>query len=163
MKSKSKYTHGGSTDHPGVFVHPPFLYLGGLAVLIAAHYFRPWPIAASRALFLPGILVAIVGFVLAGWGRRTMIAAGTNVNPSKPSLAIVDGGPFRFTRNPLYVSISIVFLGATLILNEWAGLILLAVILIVMHFGVVLREERYLEAKFGESYRDYRRRVRRWI
>jgi len=150
-------------DHPGVLVHPPLLYLAGLALLVAAHLLMPLPILSSRALRIPGIVVALMGAILLVWGRRTMVAGGTNVHPGKPSLAIVDGGPFRFTRNPLYVSISLIFLGATLYLNEWTGFVLLVVLLLVMHFGVVRREERYLDAKFGQAYRDYRSRVRRWI
>lgn len=150
-------------DHPGVLVHPPLLYLLGLIALVAAHLLTPLPILSSPALRVPGIVVALMGTLLLIWGRRTMVAGGTNVNPGKPSLAIVDGGPFRFTRNPLYLSISLIFLGATLILNEWTGLALLTVLLLVMHFGVVQREERYLDAKFGQAYRDYRGRVRRWI
>ncbi|MDZ4806563.1 MAG: isoprenylcysteine carboxylmethyltransferase family protein [Candidatus Eisenbacteria bacterium] len=152
-----------SNDHPGVLVHPPFLYLGGLAVLIAAHLLKPLPIVSTRVLFIPGILVVIAGIALLGWARRTMVSAGTNINPRKPTTVIVDSGPFRFTRNPFYVAISTIFLGVTLILNEWAGLAILVVMLGVIHFGVVLREERYLEVKFGQLYRDYRARVRRWI
>lgn len=152
-----------ANDHPGVLVHPPLLYLAGLALLVAAHLLMPLTILSSQALRIPGIVVALMGAILLVWGRRTMVAAGTNVNPGKPSLAIVDGGPFRFTRNPLYVSISLIFLGATLFLNEWAGIALLTVLLLIMHFGVVRREERYLDVKFGQVYRDYRSRVRRWI
>ena len=146
-------------DNPGVLVHPPFLYLFGLALLIIVHTLYPLPMAPPRVLLIPGILVAAVGFVLAGWGRRTMIAAGTHINPQKPTTAIVENGPFRWTRNPLYLSISLVFLGVTLVLNEWLGIAILVVLMLVIEFGVIRREERYLDAKFGDAYRDYRRRA----
>ena len=92
-----------------------------------------------------------------------MTAAGTNVNPSRPATTIVSSGPFRFTRNPLYVGVTLIFGGLTLAFNTWWGFIVLVPVLITMHFGVVLREERYLERKFGEPYRQYRSRVRRYF
>ncbi|MDZ4806555.1 MAG: isoprenylcysteine carboxylmethyltransferase family protein [Candidatus Eisenbacteria bacterium] len=152
-----------TNDHPAVIVHPPFLYLGALALLVALHLAVPMPIVGSRVLFIPGFALMMVGVALVGWGRRTMRAGGTNINPKEPAIVIVSGGPFRFTRNPLYVGISLIFVGATLVLNEWIGVSLFVMIVMVMHFGVVLREERYLEAKFGRPYLEYKARVRRWI
>ena len=92
-----------------------------------------------------------------------MRAAGTNVRPSLPATAIVTTGPFRFSRNPLYCSLTLLYLGLTAIFNTWWGLIVLVPLLLVMHFGVVLREERYLERKFGDTYRQYRMSVRRYL
>ena len=100
---------------------------------------------------------------IAVWGRRTMVAAGTNVNPSRPAKAIVSTGPFRFSRNPLYLSLTTIYLGLTLAVNTWWGVVVLIPLLLVMHRGVVLREERYLEQKFDEQYRQYRSRVRRYL
>ncbi len=92
-----------------------------------------------------------------------MKAAGTNINPTLPAKAIVSSGPFRFSRNPLYLSLTTIYLGLTLAVNTWWGIVVLIPLLIVMHRGVVLREERYLEQKFGQSYRQYRSRVRRYL
>jgi protein-S-isoprenylcysteine O-methyltransferase Ste14 len=72
-------------------------------------------------------------------------------------------GPFRFSRNPLYLALTLLYLGLTLALNTWWGIVLLVPVLIIMHWGVILREERYLEQKFGESYRQYRSKVRRYL
>jgi protein-S-isoprenylcysteine O-methyltransferase Ste14 len=107
------------------------------------------------------LLVAAIG--LAGWGRRTMESGGTNVDPRQPATAIVTGGPFRYSRNPLYVAITAFYLGVTLLANALWPLILLVPLLLVTQFGIVRREERYLEAKFGDTYLAYKRRVRRWI
>ena len=104
-----------------------------------------------------------LGAGIAIWGRRTMEAAGTNVNPSRPAKTIVSSGPFRFSRNPLYLSLTLMYLGLTLAVNTWWGFVALIPLIIVMHAGVVLREERYLEKKFGEPYRQYRSRVRRYL
>ncbi len=92
-----------------------------------------------------------------------MRAAGTNINPSLPALAIVRSGPFRYCRNPLYLALTLLFVGLTLAFNTWWGIVILVPLVIVMHVGVVLREERYLEQKFGETYRQYRSKVRRYL
>ena len=92
-----------------------------------------------------------------------MQATSTNVNPSLPTTAIVTSGPFRFSRNPLYVGLTLLYFGLTLAFNTWWSVVLLVPILIIMHRGVVLREECYLEQKFGETYRQYRSKVRRYL
>ena len=92
-----------------------------------------------------------------------MKQAGTNVNHLQPATSLVITGPFRFSRNPLYLSLTILFAGLSLVVNTLWGFIALVPVLVVLHFGVILREERYLEAKFGESYRQYRSQVRRWF
>jgi len=92
-----------------------------------------------------------------------MHRAGTNVRPDRPATALVTGGPFRFSRNPLYVSLIALYLGITLLFDALWPLILLIPVLAFVHWGIVLREERYLELKFGDAYRDYKTRVRRWI
>jgi len=80
-----------------------------------------------------------------------------------PTTAIVKSGPFRFYHNPLYLALMLLYLGLTLAFNTWWGIVLLVPVLIIMHCGVVLREERYLEQKFGETYRQYRSKVRRYL
>jgi len=80
-----------------------------------------------------------------------------------PSTAVVTSGPYRFSRNPLYIGLAIVYLGLTLTFDAWWGIVLLALVLIVMHLGVIQREERYLERKFGDGYRQYRSAVRRYL
>jgi protein-S-isoprenylcysteine O-methyltransferase Ste14 len=92
-----------------------------------------------------------------------MREAGTNVLPSKPALTLVTSGPFRFTRNPLYVMNALVYLGLTLICNSAWLLGLFVPMLLVIYWGIIRREERYLEAKFGEAYLAYKARVRRWL
>ena len=152
-----------TTDSPGVIVRPPLLYGTMLIAVLALRWF--WPMSIFRDTLTPwlGLVPLLFGLVIAIPGRRALQAAGTNVNPSLPTTAIVTSGPYRFSRNPLYVGLTLLYCGLTFVLNTWWGLILLIPILIIMHRGVVLREERYLEAKFGASYREYRMRVRRWL
>jgi protein-S-isoprenylcysteine O-methyltransferase Ste14 len=92
-----------------------------------------------------------------------MLAAATNINPFKPTISIVTSGPFRITRNPLYVGVTLIYCGLSLVSNTWWCFVLLVPVLLLIHFGVVTREESYLERKFGDGYREYRARVRRYL
>lgn len=150
-------------DNPGVVARPPLLYLGAFLIVIVCRWFLPLPIDADGRGLVPGLALVALGLGTAIWGRRTMQAAGTNINPALPANTIVSSGPFRFSRNPLYLCVTLMYLGLTLAVDTWWGIVVLVPLIIVMHFGVVLREERYLERKFGESYRHYRSTVRRYL
>jgi len=152
-----------SEDNPGVLALPPLLYAGSFAVVLVLRWFWPMPIFHSSAGLWFGAVLIVFGVGIAVWGRRAMHAAGTNVDPALPTTTIVTSGPFRFCRNPLYGALTLIYLGLTLAFNTWLGMVLLIPLLVMMHFGVVLREERYLEHKFGEAYRRYRSKVRRYL
>ena len=92
-----------------------------------------------------------------------MRRAGTNIYPEKPATALVEAGPFRFTRNPLYVALTILFAALSVEMNMAWGFVILVPLLVVMHYGVIRREEAYLDGKFGDAYRGYRSRVRRYL
>ena len=91
-----------------------------------------------------------------------MKRVGTNVLPTQPTLALATDGPYRYTRNPLYVAAICVYLGVTLWVDSLV-LLLLPFVIGVLHAGVVLREERHLSARFGSQYEAYRAGVRRWL
>ena len=142
---------------------PPLLYGIAFVFVLGLRWIWPLPMFDDAVALWPGIALVMVGVGIAIWGRNALKAAGTNINPSLPTTAIVTSGPFRFSRNPLYIALTLVYLGLTLAVNSWWGIVVLVPLLILMHYGVILREERYLEAKFGESYRQYCSRVRRYI
>ena len=150
-------------DNPGVIVFPPLLYGIAFAAVLALYWFWPMQIFDHSVALWPGLALVLLGAGIAIWGRNMLRAAGTNVNPSLPTTAIVTSGPFRFSRNPLYMALTLVYIGLTLAFNTWWGIVVLVPLLILMHRGVVLREERYLKAKFGESYRQYCSKVRRYL
>jgi steroid 5-alpha reductase family enzyme len=151
-------------DRAGVIAPPPLIFLGGILIALALNrWWRPWPIFVFAGWRWSGLVLVVAGIALIVAGRRAMLAAETNINPFKPTISIVTLGPFRFTRNPLYVAMTLIYFGLTLVSNTWWGFILLVPVLLLIHFGVVAREERYLERKFGESYRQYRARVRRYL
>jgi len=152
-----------SGDRPGVVARPPLLYGGALLVVLVLRWFWPIPLLGRAVAFWPGLALIAVGVGTAIWGRRTMQAAGTNINPARPTTVIVTSGPFSFSRNPLYIALTLLYLGITLACNTAWGFLMLVPLLIVMHRGVVLREERYLERKFGEKYRLYCSKVRRYL
>lgn len=152
-----------SSDSPGVLVFPPLLLLGTLALGLVLHWLRPVPLLPRTTAWLLGAIALILSWLLARSAEHAMRRAGTNVRPDQPSLALVTDGPFRRTRNPLYLAGIGLYIAVTLLVNAVWPLVLLPFMVAVLHWGVVLREERYLERKFGESYSEYRRRVRRWI
>lgn len=150
-------------DNPGVVAPPPLIYLGAFLIVLVGRWLWPMPVDPDGRGLWTGLAMFALGVVAAIWGRRTMEAAGTNINPARPAKTIVSSGPFRYSRNPLYLCLTLMYLGLTLAVNTWWGFVVLIPLIIVMHAGVVLREERYLEKKFGEPYRQYRARVRRYL
>lgn len=150
-------------DNPGVIALPPLLYGATFTGVLAFHWLFPLPVLEQGVALWLGVALLLVGLGIGLWGQRTMRAAGSNVNPSEPTTAIVTGGPFRFSRNPMYVGLTLIYLGLSLAVNTGWGFIALVPLLVVMHHGVVLREERYLERKFGETYQRYRAKVRRYV
>lgn len=149
-------------DNAGVIVRPPVLYAAALVALLVLRWLWPLPILDGAGLW-PGLALAALAVGILIWGRRMLLAGGTNVDPSLPATAVVTSGPYRLSRNPLYVGLALVYFGLTLALDSWWGIVLLVAVLIVMHRGVIQREERYLEQKFGDGYRQYRSTVRRYI
>jgi protein-S-isoprenylcysteine O-methyltransferase Ste14 len=110
-----------------------------------------------------GLLTLLLGGFLAVWGKRSMEHAGTNIDPRFPAKVLVVTGPFAFSRNPLYFARILLYVGLALAMNTAWPMVTLLPVLGIIHFGVIRREERYLEARFGDAYRRYRTRVRRWM
>ena len=155
----------GAPDVPGVIALPPLIFLGFLAaaVVLEAIVPLPVPVAHSLARYVAGAVLAAGGFVMIATGTRRFVAAGTNVPPTLPTTALVVDGIYRRTRNPLYLGLTLVYLGLGVAAGSVWAIGLLVPLLWVINVGVVKREERYLERKFGDAYRDYKARVRRWI
>lgn len=152
-----------NADNPGVIAPPPFIYAATLAAgLLVNRFFRLrlLPRRLSRTLGTP---LLVGGFLVGLFGFREVRRAGSNVDPYKPVTTIVTGGPYRFTRNPMYLGFTLMYLGISALANALSPLLLLPAVLAVMKRGVIEREERYLERKFGDEYLHYKRRVRRWI
>lgn len=151
-------------DVPDIVVLPPVLVGGALLLGLAIHFFvwqvEPIPLVLARVL---GLTVFVAGGVLAHLSHPAMKRVGTNILPTQPTLALATDGPYRYTRNPLYLAAICVYLGVTLWVDSLVLLLLLPFVIGVLHAGVVLREERYLSARFGSQYEAYRAGVRRWL
>ncbi|PYO79392.1 MAG: isoprenylcysteine carboxylmethyltransferase family protein [Gemmatimonadetes bacterium] len=151
-------------DRPKILILPPVLF-GGAMVIGALLHFLFWPISLLPlvpARTIGGLLFVAAG-VLAHRAQRAMTRAGTNIFPTQPALALVTDGPFRFSRNPLYIASSGVYLAVAFWVDGVVLFLLFPLVFILLHYAIVLPEERYLETKFGETYRAYRQRVRRWL
>ena len=119
-----------------------------------------WLLAAAGMLTYA---LCLIRFLAAGGTPAIYFARPLRLLIGEEPAGLVSGGPYRFSRNPLSVSLLLLYLGLAFQINSSWPLILFLPLLIVNHYGVVLREERYLEAKFGDTYRNYRAAVRRWI
>ncbi|HXQ67034.1 MAG TPA: isoprenylcysteine carboxylmethyltransferase family protein [Alphaproteobacteria bacterium] len=151
-------------DIPHVVAPPPLLFLGWLAAGLALDWLWPlgrlsaglWHYVIALPLVLAGLLIGLLG-------ARQLRRARTEVSPYRPATTLVTGGIYGFSRNPLYLSLTLLFLGIAAAANGVWSLLFVLPCLLVIRYGVIAREEAYLERKFGQSYRAYKARVRRWL
>src|ERR1051326_7409086 len=152
--------HRGET--PGVVGPPPLLYAVPLAAGLGVQPYRPQPLLPSslrRIICIGLVVLGFIGFAAVLAFRRS----ATSPNPWKPPTALVASGPYRWTRNPMYLGLTLWYLGFIAWVNTLWPLFALPFVLAAMHYGVIQREEAYLENRFGEEYRRYKATVRRWI
>jgi len=153
-------------DTAGVIAPPPLLALAVVVLGLALDWLLPAYVLTVlldlTERIVAGVILIAAGAALGLSAIRIFRAAGTHVEPWKPSLALATGGIFNWLRNPMYVGVTLILAGlAVLLASDWM-LVLTIVFVPVIHFGVVKREERYLEAKFGDDYRRYKLRVPRY-
>jgi protein-S-isoprenylcysteine O-methyltransferase Ste14 len=164
-KVRRMRTHMASDerDNPGIRVPPPLIYLlplvAGLLLDRRSHVaFLPRGVSPSIGWPLIG-----GGVLVSGWFLRTMRDADAPVRTDKPVPRLTTDGPFRYTRNPGYLSLAMIYAGIAVLRNALWAILLLPLVLFVIQREVIGREERYLERTFGEEYLDYKTRVRRWV
>ncbi|KLK89999.1 protein-S-isoprenylcysteine methyltransferase [Microvirga vignae] len=153
-----------TADTAQVMIRPPLAW--GLAVIagFVLDGLVPLPILPAD---LPagwlGAMVFVFALALFAWAIVTMTGAGSNVPTNLPTTTIVQSGPYRFTRNPIYLGMFLGLIGLAIAFDNLWLLLMLVPFALVIRYGVVAREEAYLERKFGDVYRGYRSRVRRWL
>jgi protein-S-isoprenylcysteine O-methyltransferase Ste14 len=152
-----------NADNPGVLAPPPLIYAGALAAGLLANRRYHMPILPRRIARTLGWPLVACGLAVGFLGSREMRRAETTLDPRKPATTIVTGGPFRYTRNPLYLSMTLIYGGISALANALLPVLLLPIVLRLMRRGVIEREERYLERKFGDEYIEYKVRTPRWI
>ncbi|HET7036153.1 MAG TPA: isoprenylcysteine carboxylmethyltransferase family protein [Thermomicrobiaceae bacterium] len=158
----AKPTAGASEANMHI-IPPPVLYLGALLVGLLGQRLRPVrPLPRGLARPLGWLLIG-AGLALGAWGVITFRGAGESPNPTQPTRSLVTSGPFRYSRNPLYLGMTAIYLGITALANSLWPLLLLPAVQRVMNEQIVPGEESYLARRFGAEYAEYRRRVRRWL
>ena len=153
-----------TADTAQVMIRPPIAW--GLAVIagLAFNWLVPLPfLPANLPAGWLGAMVFVLALALVAWAIVTITWAGSNVPTNLPTTTIVESGPYRFTRNPIYLGVFLGLIGLAIAFDNLWLVIMLVPFALVIRFGVVAREEAYLERKFSDVYRGYRSRVRRWL
>jgi protein-S-isoprenylcysteine O-methyltransferase Ste14 len=153
-----------TADTAQVIIRPPLAWALAVLVGLALYWLVPLPfLPADLSAGWLGAMVFVLALALFAWAIITMTRAGSNVPTNRPTTTIVEGGPYRFTRNPIYLGMFLGLIGLAIALNNLWLLLTLVPFALIIRYGVVAREEAYLERKFGNGYRGYRSRVRRWL
>jgi len=152
-----------AAEHAGIFIPPPLVYVLGIVAGIVLQ--RVWPLPTP-----PVPVGRVLGWAcVAGWaltslpGVAAFVRARTSIVPIRASRVLVRTGPYRFTRNPMYLGLALLQAGLGLLWRQPWVLVMLAPVVVAMDRLIIAAEERYLAARFGDEYRSYRARVRRWI
>lgn len=153
-------------DAAAVRFPPPLIPLA--TILLGGVLDRVWPIDLGFVLSAPirygiGGLVLTCALTLATWAIAHFRRSGQNEKPWTPTTAIVGAGPYRYTRNPMYLGMVLLCIGAAILLSNWWILALSPLCALALQWFAIRPEEAYLESKFGEGYHAYKRRVRRWL
>ena len=152
-----------SSDKAEVIALPPLIYGAGLLLGFAIQFVFPVSALPPELAFRLGVVVVLASAWIVVSALRALARAKTSFDLRQPTTAVVTDGAFRFSRNPMYVALTLLYLGVGLLVNSLWVLLLVMPVMVVIQRGVVEREERYLERKFGEEYLRYRAHVRRWI
>lgn len=159
--SAAEFSHG-----PGVRFPPLLVFVAGFGAALLLDRRLGFEIdgagASTMQLGIGTVLVA-GGLTLVAWAIQTLARSHTTVRPDRPARAFVTAGPYRFTRNPIYVGLTFIYLGSAVLSNLAWPLVLLPLVLMTMSIAVIGREERHLTATFGAEYDAYCRRVHRWL
>lgn len=150
-------------ERAAVAFHPPLLLLALIGAGFIGDWLLPVPFLPSSLTVPTGIPVVLVALTFFAWAIVTMLRGGTSVPTNTETNAIVVTGPYRVSRNPIYVSMVLLLIGIGCWANSVWFLAFAVLDAVALHIGVIIPEERYLEDKFGETYLSYKRTVRRWI
>ena len=150
-------------DHAPVRVPAPFIYAGFIVVAMLLHVLLPLPAPLPGIVRGLGLATVVAGLVLGVLAVMRMRRAHTSVSPHQPTTSLVTDGPFRFTRNPIYLGFFLVFLGFTFLAGTLWGVVLAPLAPVTVNYLVIGAEESYLHGKFADRYAEYKSRVRKWI
>ena len=152
-----------TSDNAGVIAIPPIVYFVGLLPGLLLHYLYPVKFLPAAISVWSGVLLILMSVLMVLSALLAFRRVGTSPDVRKPTTAISTDGIYQFSRNPMYISLTLVYLGIAAWVNSLWILLLLVPVLVVLTQGVIKREERYLKKKFGDEYLRYKSQVRRWI
>ena len=155
--------NNNDNDNAGVVAPPPLIFLAFLVAGLLFDRFQPVPLLPNVVQYVIGGFLIVTGLAVGLPATRMFRLAGTDVRPDKPTTAIVTTGPYRFTRNPIYLCVALLYAGIAVSADSIWALGLLILVIPVMNWGVIGREEKYLEGKFGKEYLAYKASARRWL
>jgi protein-S-isoprenylcysteine O-methyltransferase Ste14 len=150
-------------DHASVRIHPPILLLLHVFAAFLLNRLFPLPFAFPKILMWAGYVIILVGIGLALSAAGRVMQAHTTLDPHGSVTEIVTGGPYRFSRNPIYLGFVLLLIGFSLVFGTYWGLIASPVLIASLYQFVIKHEEAYLEKKFGDAYTGYKSRVGRWL
>lgn len=150
-------------DNAGVVAPAPVIYGAAFALGLAAEFTLPTVPLPRTVLLWLGIVIVVFSIPIAVSAFKALARARTAFDARKPTSTIVSDGAFRYSRNPTYLSLTLLYIGLSLVLGSHWVLFMVLPAVALTQWGVVAREERYLEAKFGEEYRRYKAKVYRWL
>jgi protein-S-isoprenylcysteine O-methyltransferase Ste14 len=154
-----------SPDNPGVHIPPPLLYA---AIFLSAVFIQK-KIPLNASFFetgpakIAGSILLFIALILTVISLRKFFLSKNTIVTIKPATSLQTTGIYKFTRNPMYLSLLFLYLGLTCFLGNWWNLLLLPILVLVIQQYVIIREEKYLLRRFGTEYLDYKNKVRRWL
>lgn len=150
-------------DHASVKIHPPILLLLHIFAAFFLNWLFPLPFAFPKVLVGVGYLLVLVGLGLAISASGQFMKAHTTLDPHGSVTEIVTSGPYRFSRNPIYLGFVYLLIGISFAFRTYWGVVLSPLLMLLLYQLVIKHEEAYLEKKFGDMYTSYQSRVRRWL
>lgn len=151
------------TDHADVKIPPPVLALLHVLAALLLDWLLPFPTALHPIARWLGILIVLAGLALAFLAVNRFMRAGTSPDPHSAVRVLVTDGPYRFSRNPIYLGFTCLLIGLPLALGTYWGILLSPVFVLLIRTLVIEHEESYLSRRFGEMYSAYKNQVRRWV
>jgi protein-S-isoprenylcysteine O-methyltransferase Ste14 len=142
---------------------PPFYFLASMVLMVGLHHHLPIVQVIPEPVSYAGIILIITGFVMTSWGANAFRKAETPVKPFEPSTTLVLHGLYRYTRNPMYLGFIIILCGSGILLGSLLPFLVIPVFFLIIQEGFIKHEELFLENIFGDKFREYKSRVRRWL
>jgi protein-S-isoprenylcysteine O-methyltransferase Ste14 len=152
-----------NSDAPNVKIIPPLIYFAGLVIGLLLSFWMPTKLLSSSAAWVLGAFFMITGGALAGSAIFKFESRGTTIRPDRAASSLVMSGPYKITRNPMYLGLALLYFGIAIAEQSLWALILLPLVLIIIQRKAIEPEEAFLERRFGAEYTGYKASVRRWL